>query len=365
MVSFHFRVPKISRSLQVTLVLLFIASGVVVYFQPDFSSSRSSSSANLRELEKKVFQPPKNNGEMLDGLHAKSGAAGATSAGVIAPTSNKVHQVIFVMGVEGTGHHGIKPLLHEMTNKTGILMFEANNPHQPFGRASRHCLEIRSSACLQRIMREVVQNASDHGTGSAVVFKGSLPGRKNNPRAECLFWKNASQVNCMEELAKFPFYDLAWIMGAVKVVVPDVKVIMLNRDFANLVMSHEVWDGGLDHHAKTMAVFLQYICHVVRTAVPTTDWVRLDYESFATVEVGSLLRSLGHFLGWQTDWLTKHSIHDLQKVIHISSRNATKSMPADELALVQTVMHDYTSSGKWKERDDQKHYLLNRYPVGS
>ena len=68
--SFHYRVTKISRSLQVTLELLFIASGVVVYCEPDFSGSRSSSRANLRGLEKKV-------GEELVSSSSSNGLASA------------------------------------------------------------------------------------------------------------------------------------------------------------------------------------------------------------------------------------------------------------------------------------------------
>ena len=99
-------------------------------------------------------------------------------------------------------------------------------------------------------------------------------------------------------------YDLAWVIKAVKAAVPNVKAIMLNRDFANLVGSHSVgsrhnWDGGLDHHGRTMAMFLQYICHVLRTAVPRSSWVRLDYDSFAAVPIKKLVNSLGRFLGWQ------------------------------------------------------------------
>jgi hypothetical protein len=143
----------------------------------------------------------------------------------------------------------------------------------------------------------------------------------------------------------------------------DTTLVMLNRDLANLVESHQNWDGGLDHHAQTMAMFLQYICLMVRTAVPRSAWVRLDYDSFATVPIEKLVTSLGRFLGWQTDWLTHpEDKHKVQKLFHVSSRNATNSMAAEDLVLIQSIIRDYTNAQKWKEHDDPTQFLLNRYP---
>lgn len=270
----------------------------------------------------------------------------------------KVQQVIFVMGVEGTGHHGLKPLLHEMASKSGTQMYEANNPNVPFGRATRNCINARDAKCLQRVVGEAVEEQLKKQRGTVIVFKGSLPGRKGNRRGECLFWENASRVDCMEEIAKEPVYDLAWVWHTIEPVVPNLKAVLLNRNFPNLVASHQQWDGGLDQHSQTMAVFLQYICHILRTVVPTTDWVRLDYDSFADVGTAKLVMSLGLFLGWDTEWVA--STHEER--FHASSRNASVDLPPEEIATIQNVMRDYKAAGKWTEIEDASHFLLDKYP---
>ena len=100
----------------------------------------------------------------------------------------------------------------------------------------------------------------------------------------------------MEEIKKYPLYDVEWLIKLVRPLTSSVKAFWLFRNFPNLVASHSTWDGGFVKHAKVMATYLEYIAHTMPLFIPRKDWVRIDYEEMGP-EVAPVMKSMASFLG--------------------------------------------------------------------
>jgi hypothetical protein len=269
------------------------------------------------------------------------------------------HQVLFLMGIEGSGHHGMKKVIPHMGDKVDVTVIDAGNIKSSL----RPFVESKDAGGLAKEMLRIVAVEDAKGRGTMFLFKGSLPGRTvegNNGRGEDCIWDPA--VDCMVQLATHPVYDLAWVWAAAKAAVPNTKAVFLNRDFTNIVASHEQWDGTVNH-TRIMAVFLQYIQHILKTAVPADDWVRLEYESFAAIGNGNVVTSLAKFLGWDIDW----SLEPRDKrasLFRSSTRNATTDLPKTSVDMINAVITEFTTEGRWPYSNniDASHALLSLFP---
>ena len=125
----------------------------------------------------------------------------------------------------------------------------------------------------------------------------------------------------MEEIKKFPLYDLEWLIKLVRPISTSVKAFWLFRNFPNLVASHSTWDGGFRKHAQVMATYLEYIAHTMPHFIPRNDWVRIDYEHVDS-DIAPVMHSLGAFLGWKAEWQQVAKGITIQQ----SSRNATATL---------------------------------------
>jgi len=79
----------------------------------------------------------------------------------------------------------------------------------------------------------------------------------------------------------------------------DTRLVVLQRNFYDTVMSHPSWDGGVNGHAGVMANYLAYISNTLKD-LPSHAWRILPVDCIHTNKHG-LQISLARFLGFETE----------------------------------------------------------------
>ena len=103
----------------------------------------------------------------------------------------------------------------------------------------------------------------------------------------------------MVEIKKYPMYDVGWLAKVLQPISSQIKIVCLDRSFPNLVASHRDWDGGIEMHARVMAVYKQFISQLLVSVFPSGDWVVLQYEALSgdLSHMEMITAKLGHFFG--------------------------------------------------------------------
>jgi hypothetical protein len=266
---------------------LQVSAPQVVAFE--YSSSTLSQAAASTPLDKV------GTGTSIDQITPKSIRLAASNT-----LSQKIKGVM-LLGVEGVGHHGTKLLLNAMAEVAGWEVVRAGEDE-----VVRPLVMRRDRPGLIKELRRRFAKLKPRQVGLVVLFKGSFPGRQNI-RGSCI-WE---AIDCMSKIPEYPFYDVDWIFETLndpqlevgqelqknKSMPSNTAVIWLNRDFANVVASHQEWDGGLERHGEVIAVYLQFIQTFLANRIPRHVWARLDYDTIGSIGPQTTLRSLGQFFG--------------------------------------------------------------------
>jgi len=247
-----------------------------------------------------------------------------------APHKSSRPKIIYIAGVEGTGHHGFMPLLlYPAVRKHGRAVFA-------WWRSMREVL-LKTPPAERKAKLHKLLTAAKVGDakGPQVIFEWcSYPfGEEHRER-----WaKGCEDPEALkrEELSGNPgnsvdlreFVELFQEYG-------DVRVLVLHRGLISASWSHKEWDDGLVEHASIIALFNDYITGVVKGLSPDV-WRWVSYEDFCQAHIrGDLaaIAPIADFLG-----IPRAALERSFKHFRPSRKDAAAEMPPASLQAIRRI----------------------------
>lgn len=265
----------------------------------------------------------------------------AAGPGIEATDSSQGPQrlkIIYIAGVEGTGHHGFMPLLlYPAVRQYGRRVCA-------WWRSMREVLlktpPAERKAKLNKLMTAAKVGDAEHGP--LVIFEWcSYPfGEEHRDR-----WARGIQDTealKREELSGNPgnsvdlreFVELFQDYG-------DVRVLVLHRGLVSSAWSHKEWDDGLVEHASIIALFNTYITGVVKD-LPPHVWRWVSYEDVCRAHIQgefNALAPLADFLG-----LPKAALERSFKYFRPSRKDAAAEMPPASLQAIRQFDSEHSKT---------------------
>lgn len=248
-------------------------------------------------------------------------------------------QVLYIAGVEGTGHHGVMPMvLYPAVRKFGAATFswwrslrEVLMKTRPSQRRERLKTLLEAMGVFDKphfIMEwaswpfgEHVRNRWCKGSDDPAALLREE--RSHNP---------GNSVDLMEFIELFREHA-------------DVKVLVLHRNLLSAAWSHKEWDDGLVEHAKVLALFNDYLTKVLRGLEPSMwrwvayedlceAWGASDFEAadeiaeFLGLPQAPLSRAFRYFKPSRKDAAAEMSPENLRTLRDLDSRKGSSWFPS-------------------------------------
>lgn len=222
-------------------------------------------------------------GNITDG-HYPNASSSSASDGSVGGTRGHPYpnqsQLVYLVGVEGAGHHGVFQVLQRLAAQSGLVVL-------PRDKGMRAALMAHSR---QDIAGEFSKSENRSPEGKHVFLEdSSFPGGDY-----CRRTTSASiKLDC-------PRYDLRWMINTVREERREARAILLSRPFVNQVWSHNKWDGGLRKHATVLAEYMHFISDELDNEALMDDnlWARIDYTQFDDEQCPGTVTRLAAFLDW-------------------------------------------------------------------
>jgi len=208
-------------------------------------------------------------------------------------TSAKMCEVIFIIGLEGVGHHGLGPvfssLLSQARNKAG----------------ARHMHRMKKGLNYSEAFRAYAETCEKEKKGCVTFGGGSFPNSRSPFTSKLkseMRWqpnndKHWKYLNSTGHPINIERYYRAGREFC------DLKFILLHRNLVDTVWAHRTWDTGVRGHSLVLSMFAQYIDHGLQK-LPETAWKRIDYEDFWSNQRDDILKDLCKFLDWDVPNVT-------------------------------------------------------------
>ena len=243
-------------------------------------------------------------------------------------------QIIYILGVEGSSHHGLLPIIENLAKrqidpesgleyqvhmdshalKTGLFGWYTYS-YQLLTWRFRGNPGVDDPALAQSVVSSMCPN---DGKRHVIVEWASFPsGQANEKRS----YRVKRQENWLQltpeelandELARVHPLDLNAFYDTYSPHA-DIKFIVLNRDYTETIASHMSWDGGPVGHSKIISGFMIILSrflnsHLVDSVTGTKLWTLLCLESILAknyqTEAESnearrrVIDNMATFLGW-------------------------------------------------------------------
>jgi len=240
-------------------------------------------------------------------------------------------QVVYIAGVEGTGHHGFMPLLLYPAVREyggGVLAW-----WRSLREVLLKCPPSERRAKLNMLLEAMQTNCQDE---PRILFEWcSYPfGEEHRER-----W--ADGVADTDALARElrsgnpgNSVDLREFVDIFSEFA-DVKVLVLHRGLISASWSHKEWDQGLLKHARILALFMEYLTGVLGGLDPDM-WRWVAYEDVCNAhlqgEHAAVAAALSAFLGLPAATLQRSFSH-----FRPSSKDAAAEMPGETLREIRAL----------------------------
>lgn len=241
-------------------------------------------------------------------------------------------QFVWVLGVEGVGHHGMELLLEKAINMSGRIL------KHPSGAFLRAC-ESKGLKKFRRTLDNYILEAETKQSPVVILMTTSFPfAGKRRLLLNC----ELDFANCVQRIQEIPIYNISWFVSAL-VGKADFKPIVLNRGFVATVWSHKSWDKNIRNHARIIAVYKSILTELLLSPLLLkTKRIEIQYESLSNKnkDLSSTLKNLFTFLQW--------NFVDVMEVFNTSrfspSQKKVNFVNADEQNFVQYIEKVYQSS---------------------
>ena len=201
-------------------------------------------------------------------------------------------EVIYVVGLEGVGHHGLGPvltsLLQHAQNKQGVVnrrMGKGLNYSESFRMYAESCKKVRGGC---------VNFGGGSFPNSRSPFTTKLKSKMRwNPHSE-KHWQYLKSIGHPIHIERY--YNAGREFC-------KVRFILLHRNLLDTVWAHRTWDTGIRGHSQVLGMFAQYIDQNLQK-LPDFAWKRIDYEDFWSDRRDDILKDLCNFLDWNVPNVT-------------------------------------------------------------
>jgi hypothetical protein len=253
--------------------------------------------------------------------------------------------LVYVVGVEGVGHHGLTPALSVIAKSCSQLVgYETNSLRM----AHRHADAAEYSATLIRWGFSRHKGVS----GVTVIEDQSFPTDGLLRNSSVVAKRDANE------------YNLEWLYNQARATNTNIRFFHLTRDFYRAASSHADFDGGFQRHAIVLKDFLNHIMSEYESIETRQHglWRQIHYEWITEMHNCTALASaIIEFAGWD------HCDVDFAcEVLHHTLRNSTKrsineadyafaqslnaSIPIPDLDISNNRAHNFTtvvSARRW------------------
>lgn len=213
--------------------------------------------------------------------------------------SSDAFTLVFLVGIEGVGHHWLHPLLTEIALACGRNFVPEKDGGKMFS-----SLETLFWKHDDNSFRYIMNHTFFHKKNSTVIFSASFP------------YNWFARGFSVKDIKKKSYYDIEWIVRNIKRVNTrnhiniNMKFLYLTRDTYDTVLSHcdfEVHRAGYNNDTKCIMhtdVLDRYTEHISNeyTAIESLQphmWKQIKYEWFLWEDQCEILvTSLVEFLGW-------------------------------------------------------------------
>jgi hypothetical protein len=277
---------------------------------------------------------------------------------------------VYVVGVEGVGHHGVTPALSVIAKSCGQLV--AYEP-RPLRMARRDAAARAYSTILFRWGTGLHEGLPSFGTskelrGVTVIEDQSFP-------TDGLH-RNGSATEMKATLD----YNIEWVYARASLASANIRFFHLTRDFYRTASSHVEFDKGFRKHALVLKDFQEHI-RTEYEAIEASQsglWRQLHYEWFTEMRNCTALASaIIDFAGW--DYC---DVDFACEVLHKALRNSTKrsinetdcafaqslnaSIPIPDLDISDSRAYNFTkviSSRSWDFYDAELRMSQGEHPA--
>lgn len=260
---------------------------------------------------------------------------------------------IYVAGVEGTGHHGLGPM----------LLYPAVCRYGPgtlaWWRSLREVL-FKTPPCARRErLEKLLQAMGVDDQPHVLVESASYPfgeeGRArwargcDDPDAVARERASGNPGNSADLLE---FCALLAGHG-------EVRVLALHRGLAAAAWSHKEWDDGLVEHAKILALFCEYLTEALGS-LSADSWRWVAYEDLCDAHRRgdfAAMDPVADFLG-----LDREALRRSFRCFRPSTKDAAAEMGAESLAAIRAL--ELERGGSWFPARFPEQQLLARAGAG-
>lgn len=262
------------------------------------------------------------------------------------PKAESKSTFIWVVGVEGAGHHALKPLVEMLAQITRRKVMFRGGGDRNFRNQFWYNHYSNRPDNLQSYWRKDINKREGvkKSTHTCIVEFVSFPFEH-----ECRHC-NIGTIKMDEH------YDLEWVYKALYPLREEeevtMKILYLERDWWSTVAAHEVDLGAADFdqnfrgHAAVMERYLHHIYNeyerIAKFAPDERSWAGVKYEWFSHeasgVKCEVLVKALFEFLEWPvTDGDVEHSCEEIGIMFHAPHKHA-KTKDYDH---VMSLNHTY------------------------
>lgn len=192
---------------------------------------------------------------------------------------NNQSQFVYIVGVEGSGHHGAFQVIEQLAAQSGFIV-------HPRDRSMRSALKSHLRINIVKAFTEKEN-----------VVKGKHVFLEDSSFPTLSACREATSERIKQEC---PRYDFQWAIKTIQDEHRDTKIILLTRNFVNQLWSHKGWDGGIRNHTHVLAEYMHFISDELSGHFLEKEgmWARVDYKEFSTENCPKTIPHLAKFLGW-------------------------------------------------------------------
>ena len=251
-------------------------------------------------------------------------------------TKSSKCQIVYVLGVEGSGHHGVSDVLLQTlaSEQSGIsLKFR--------DRDFRRIMTARDSSEIAPKIQEICQPTKRTAIVEDTSFPTGLEYRK------IYAGRPAMDVAAILEIKPHPL-DLETLVDTFSPHA-DIKFIILHRTFFSVAVSHSEYkvDGGIIGHGEVMSGHMRYLGKLFKPDKlgGKVDWMLLCTDRLRTIQRDAVVGELADFLGW-TKRQCDHCFD-----MWIDSRKVPSDVAGEDvMAKLEEQKAELESTGLWPPR---------------
>ena len=291
---------------------------VIDLLQPSISVSKAEPTQGKISLE---GQTQKNNEE----IH------------VMDSTKSSKCQIVYVLGVEGSGHHGVSDvLIQTLANEQDDI--ELRFRDHDF----RKIMTARDSAEIAPKMERICKAPNER---TVIVEDTSFP--TGLEYRKIYAGRPAMDVAAILDIKPHPL-DLESLVDTFSPHA-DIKFVILHRPFFSVAVSHSEYkvDGGITGHGEVMSGHMRYLGKLFKPdrLGGKVNWMLLCTDRLRTTERDAVVGELADFLGWAK----RQCDHCFDK--WISSRKSPSEVAGEDvMAKLEEQKTELESTGLWPPR---------------